>query len=140
MIRILLSAVAMFAAWAACDLAFHDWLLAPTYAASAGLFRTMDQMSAPLIYVVQLTLIGCFELLYVRLIDRKSVAAGLQFGAIFGLAIGAAVGFGTYIHMPVPLALAWGWFAAGWIKMIAAGAIVGAMIPGRDGRTRHAER
>ena len=30
--------------------------------------------------------------------------------------------------MPIPLTLAWGWFLGGWLKGLAAGAIVGAVI------------
>jgi hypothetical protein len=30
--------------------------------------------------------------------------------------------------MPIPQALAWGWLIAGWLKGIAAGAILGALI------------
>jgi hypothetical protein len=44
------------------------------------------------------------------------------------LLAGLSVGFGTYIHAPIPLALAWGWFIAGSIKGVAAGAILGAMV------------
>lgn len=36
-------------------------------------------------------------------------SAGLALGAFLGLALGIASGFGTFIHMPIPLALAWGW-------------------------------
>jgi hypothetical protein len=73
-------------------------------------------------------LIVCFALIYGLLVKEKSLASGIRFGALFGLAIGVSVGFGTYIHMPIPLTLAWGWFLGGWIKAIAAGAIVGALI------------
>ena len=47
---------------------------------------------------------------------------------LLGLALGTSVGFGTYIHAPIPLALAWGWFTAGSIKGVAAGAILGALV------------
>jgi hypothetical protein len=30
--------------------------------------------------------------------------------------------------MPIPLALAWGWFIAGWLKGLVAGGIIGAVI------------
>jgi len=46
-------------------------------------------------------------------------------------------GFGTYIHMPIPLTLAWGWFIGGWLKGIAAGAVVGRLVTDSRG---HKER
>jgi hypothetical protein len=30
--------------------------------------------------------------------------------------------------MPIPLALAWGWLIGGWLKGIAAGLIIGALV------------
>jgi hypothetical protein len=42
----------------------------------------------------------------------KSLAAGLCFGVLLGVALGASAGFGTYIHSPIPLMLAWGWLGA----------------------------
>jgi hypothetical protein len=52
----------------------------------------------------------------------------MALGAFVGLALGIASGFGTFIHMPIPLPLAWGWFLGGWLKGLVAGGIVGGMI------------
>lgn len=126
--RTLWAAVAVFIAWSILDFVWHGWLLGSTYEASAMLWRPTDQMNLPLIYFITLVLIACFVLIYQLLVGKKSLASGVRFGALFGLAIGLSVGFGTYIHMPIPLTLAWGWFLGGWIKAIAAGAIVGAVV------------
>ncbi len=67
-------------------------------------------------------------LLYGLLVKQKSLASGIRFGAIFGLATSIAAGFGAYIHIPIPLILPWGWILVGWIKAITAGAIVGTLI------------
>jgi len=48
--------------------------------------------------------------------------------SVLGTTIATEPSFGTYIHMPVPLALAWGWLVGGWLKAFAAGAIVGNLI------------
>ncbi len=85
-------------------------------------------MNAVLIYIVIFILIGTFVGTYWLLVRPKSLAAGIGLGAFIGLALGISVGFGTYIHMPIPKALAWGWLIGGWLKGIAAGAIVGALI------------
>jgi hypothetical protein len=73
-------------------------------------------------------LIGVFVGVYQFLVRPKSLRAGLSLGAFIGLALGVSAGFGTFIHMPIPLALAWGWFLGGCLKGLAAGAIVGAVI------------
>jgi hypothetical protein len=120
--------LAIFVSWLALDFLFHRLLLRSTYDATANLWRPMDQLNLPLVYFVMLVLILSFVLIYGFLIDNKSLASGIKFGALFGLAISISAGFGTYIHMPIPLILAWSWFLGGWIKAIAAGAIVGALI------------
>src|SRR5215510_1236238 len=126
--RIIWSVLAIFIAWSALDFILHRLLLQSTYEASSNLSRPMDQLNIPLIYFVMSVLILCFVLIYWHLVERKSLASGIRFGTLFGLAISVSAGFGTYIHMPIPLTLAWSWFLGGWLKMIAAGAIVGALI------------
>ena len=107
--RFLIATVAIFVAWMAVDLALHRFVL------------------GPLFYGVIFGLIASYFFLFELLVSPKTVKTGLQFGAILGFVIGLSVGFGTYIHMPVPLALAWGWFLGGWIKAVLAGAILGAL-------------
>src|SRR5262245_1037138 len=126
--RPLLAALAILVAWTLLDSLLHRLLLAPIYDASPNLWRPLDQMNVALIYAVIFALIGVFVGIYKLLVRPKSLGAGLCLGAFIGFALGVSVGFGTYIHMPIPLALAWGWFIAGWLKGLAAGAIVGAVI------------
>src|SRR5262249_33470018 len=122
------SVLAIFVAWLVFDFALHKLLLRPVYDATSNLWRPMDQMNLQLVYFVMLVLSLSFVSIYAFLIEHKSLASGVTFGALFGLAISISAGFGTYIHMPIPLMLAWSWFLGGWIKAIAAGAIVGALI------------
>ena len=126
--------VAIFAAWAVLDYFLHGPLLGSAYEASAGLWRPMEQMSTPLIVFVKVVLIVCFVLIYERLVANKSLASGILFGVLYGLTTGIAAGFGTYIHMPLPLTLAWGWFLGGCVKGTAAGAIVGAMLRSEESK------
>jgi len=126
--RTILAILAIFIAWSILDFFLHRLLLRGAYEATAHLWRPMNEMNFPLIYFVVAVLIVSFALIYGLLVEEKSLASGIRFGALFGLAIGVSVGFGTYIHMPIPLTLAWGWFLGGWVKAIAAGAIVGALI------------
>jgi len=95
---------------------------------NATLWRPFDQMNVALIYLVTFALIAIFVATYGLLVRPKSLRAGVAFGAFIGLSLGIAAGFGTYIHMSIPLTLAWGWFIGGRLKGVAAGAVVGKLV------------
>lgn len=120
--------LAILVAWLIIDFLLHRLLLRSTYEAAANLARPIEQLNIPLVYFVMLVLILSFVLIYGLLIEPKSLALGIKFGVLFGLAISISSGFGTYIHMPISLGLAWSWFLGGWIKAIVAGVIVGLLI------------
>lgn len=126
--RTIWAVVAVFITWSILDFILHGVLLRSTYEATANLWRPMDQMNMPLMYLVTLVFTTCFVLIYGHLVGRKSLASGIRFGALFGLAIGITMGFGSYSYMPIPLTLAWSWFIGSWVKAIAGGAIAGAII------------
>ncbi|HEU4325978.1 MAG TPA: hypothetical protein VFS21_22760 [Roseiflexaceae bacterium] len=123
-----LSGLAILVAWTIVDVLMHRLLLRPVYEQSSSLWRPFDQMNVALIYVATFSLIGAFVVTYGLLINPKSLGAGVGFGALLGLALGVASGLGTYIHMPIPRALAWSWFFGGWLKGVVAGAILGLLI------------
>ena len=118
----------IFLVWGAIDYLLHQLLLKPTYKASAHLWRAQSEMNLLLIYLVVVILIVSFVSIYSLLIANKSLSTGIMYGGLSGLATGVGVGFGTYIHMPVPLTLACGWCLGGWLKGVVAGAIVGAIV------------
>lgn len=128
--RTIWSVVTVFIVWSILDFILHGVLLKPTYEATANLWRPMDQMNMPLMYFVTLVFTVCFVLIYGLMVGRKSLASGLRFGALFGLATGISMGFGSYSYMPIPLTLAWAWFFGAWLEAIMAGAIVGTIIKG----------
>ena len=126
--RTIWAVVAVFMAWSILDFILHGLLLRSTYEATASLWRPMDQMNMPLMYFVTLVFTVCFVLIYGLLVGQKSLASGIRFGALFGMATGISMGFGSYSYMPIPLTLAWSWFFGSWIEAITAGAIVGAIM------------
>jgi len=126
--RTIWAVVTVCIAWSILDFILHGLILRSTYQATANLWRPMDQLNMPLMYFVTLIFAACFVLIYGFLVGRKSLATGIRFGALFGLATGISMGFGSYIYMPIPLTLAWSWFFGSWIEAIAAGAIVGAIM------------
>ena len=126
--RTIWAVVAVFIAWSILDFILHGLLLRSTYEATANLWRPMDQMNMPLMYFVTFVFTACFVLIYRLLVGQKTLASGIRFGALFGLATGISMGFGSYSYMPIPLTLAWSWLIGSWVEGIAAGAIVGTII------------
>ncbi len=126
--RTVLAVVAVFIAWSVLDFILHGVLLKSTYMATASLWRPMEEMNMPLMNFVTLVVAACFVLIYGLLVGQKSLMAGIGFGVLFGLASGISMGFGSYSYMPIPLTLAWSWFAGSLLQAITAGAIVGAII------------
>ena len=126
--RTIWAVVAVFISWSILDFILHGLLLRSIYEATANLWRPMDQMNMPLMYLVTLVFSTCFVLIYGHMVRQKSLASGIRFGVLFGLATGISMGFGSYSMMPIPLTLAWSWFVGSWIEAIVAGAIAGAII------------
>ena len=126
--RPLLAGLAILIAWMLIDVLMHRLFLASLYEASKELWRPFDQMNVALIYTVTIVLISVFVGIYGLLVRPKSLGMGLALGAFVGLALGVSAGLGTFIHMPIPPAVAWGWFVGGWLKGLVAGAIAGAVI------------
>jgi hypothetical protein len=123
-----LSALAILFTWTLFDILMHRLLLRPLYEQHTGLWRPFAEMNVVLIYTATFTLIAVFVLTYWLLISPKSFSSGVGFGTLFGVALGTASGLGTYIHMPIPRALAWGWLIGGCLRGVLAGAILGALI------------
>ena len=126
--RILLSSFLILIVWILIDLLLHNHLLAALYEQNPSLWRPLQQMSIPLVFLARFALRGTFVATYAWLIRPRTLGTGLAFGALTGLTLGVGVGLGTYIHSPIPLALAWGWFWAAMAKSLAGGAIVGLLI------------
>ena len=126
--RTLLAIVAVFIAWSVLDIVIHGILLQSTYEATASLWRPMDDMNMPLMYLVILAYTACFVAIYDLMICGKSFTTGIKYGVLFGLAAGISMGFGSYSYMPIPLALAWSWFFGMLVEAIVAGALVGIIL------------
>jgi hypothetical protein len=126
--RFLLAVVAIFVAWSVMDFVIHGLILKSTYQATAQLWRPMDQMKMGLMYAVSIVGAVAFAGLYAAAVQQKSLAAGLKYGFLFGIATGFPMGFGTYCVMPVPLYLAIVWFLGALVEYTVGGALVGAII------------
>jgi len=126
--RLAPAVILILIAWTLIDFLAHRLFLASIYESTPHLWRPFDQMNIALIYTVTFGLIGIYVAAYQVLVRPKSLRAALLFGSFLGVALGASVGFGTYIHAEIPVTLAWGWFISGAVKGIAAGTILGALV------------
>ena len=122
------SVIAVFILWSVLDFLIHSVLLQSTYQETAHLWRPMDEMKMPLMSFVTLIFSICFVSIYSYLIDSKSLQSGIKYGVIFGVATGTSMGFGSYCYMPIPLSLAFSWFAASLVELSLAGLVVGLVI------------
>ncbi len=130
--RLILAGGAIFLAWSVLDFFIHGLMLGSTYEATASLWRPMDEMKMGLMYVVGAVSAAAFVVLYAAVVNPKSMAAGLKYGLLFGIATGVPMGFGTYCVMPVPIHLALVWFGGSLVETVVGGAIAGAIIKPSD--------
>ena len=130
--RTLIAVVSIFIAWSIIDFLTHGILLQNAYAATSELWRPMEEMKMVLMYGVSLAAVICFVLVYVCLVNVKSLAAGVKLGLLFGLASGLSMGFGSYSYMPIPLSMAETWFGAALVQGLVAGALVGSIVKPQD--------
>ncbi len=126
--RVLLASFLIFVAWILSDMLLHNLFLAPLYQQDQHLWRPLNQMNVALVFAIRLALLVTFVATYAWLVRPHTLVTGIAFGALTGLALGVAVGFGTYVHSPIPLAMAWAWFFAAIAKSLAAGVIVGLLM------------
>ncbi|MGB5304634.1 MAG: hypothetical protein WBO57_00160 [Gammaproteobacteria bacterium] len=130
--KTIIAIVAIFIAWSVLDMLIHGILLEEAYKATADLWRPMEDMNMPLMYLVTLAYTACFVIIYSVFVGNKSAATGIKFGALFGLAAGISMGFGSYSYMPIPLSLAVSWFAGTLVEAIVAGVLVGVIVKPAD--------
>jgi hypothetical protein len=95
MTRLLLAGMAVLGTWTLLDTVAHRLLLQPLYVSSPSLWRPLSEMNPVLIGAVTVLLMTVFLAAYTVLVRPKSLAAGLCFGGLLGVALGASAGFGT---------------------------------------------
>lgn len=126
--KCMLAVVVVFIAWQIIDFIVHALILAPQYAATASFWRPEGEIKMRLMAVVTLISSICFCLVYDRFFRNKNVTTGMLYGLIWGIGVGVSMGHGTYSVMPIPYALALGWFLGTVAAAVVAGAIVGVIV------------
>ncbi len=127
-LRSLLAMVTIFVAWSVMDFVIHQLILGDDYAATAGMWRPMEDMKMELIYAVVAFSAFVFVYIYSRFFTEKSINAGVMFGILFGLCTGFSMGYGTYAVQPLPHDVALTWFIGTTVEGAVAGLLVGAIV------------
>lgn len=122
--RTILAVVAVFLAWSLLDVVIHQLILMGEYGATANLWRPPDEIMIGLIHLVTLISAGVFVSIYKLLICRKELGRAVQYGLLFGVAIGIGMGYGSFAVMPFTHTIALVWF----LGTVAQGGVGGALM------------
>jgi hypothetical protein len=125
--KVLIGAIAVFVWIAIWEMIVNMALLTEEYAATAHLWRPMEEMKMGLFYFVYLCISFLLAVIFSRGYEGKGMAEGLRFGVIIGLLMAIPMAYGTYGAMPIPYSLALKWFLFGVIEYAVAGAILAAV-------------
>lgn len=128
MTRVILAVVAVFLAWSAMDFAIHGVILASSYAATPLLWRPMNEMKTSVLHLSVLIAALSFVLVYSLFFTRKDMSTGLGYGLLFGLGVGASMGYGSYAVMPISYQMALTWFLGSVVEAAVGGVILGAIV------------
>lgn len=126
--KYILPIIAVFAAYSLMDMLLHGVILMNIYSDYPTLWRPMEEMKMWIQYMVVLFSSFSFVLIYTKLINPKSFKNAIIYGLLWGFSAGTSMGYGTYSVMPIPYALAAGWFWGVLVEAAVSGMIVGLMI------------
>ena len=126
--KTILAIIAVFVSWQILDFLIHNIILSSTYAATASLWRPMEEMMMGLMMFVSLVSAICFVLVYDWFFKEKNIMTGLKYGVIFGIGVGISMGYGTYSFQPIMYTTALGWFLGTVVSASIAGLITGLII------------
>ena len=126
--RTILAVVAVFLAWSLLDIVIHQLILMGEYGATAHLWRPPDEIMIELIYLVTLISAVVFVSIYKFLICRKELGRAVQYGLLFGVAIGIGMGYGSFAVMPFTHTIALVWFLGTVVQGGVAGALLGLIV------------
>jgi len=130
--KALIAVVAVFVAWTVLDYVIHQLILASTYAATANLWRPMEEMRMGLLSVVTLISSFVFVFIYFCFFAERGIGVGVKYGLLFGFGSGVSMAYGCFAVMPIPYHMALTWFLGTMVETTVAGAIVGAIVCGKS--------
>lgn len=126
--RALIAVVVIFIAFVAMDFVLHGVILERYYAQSSELWRPQDQMIGWLLWVAVLVGAAAFVYVYDRFFAVKGMKTAVVYGLVFGIGSGIGMGYGSYAVMPIPYAIALGWFLGTVVEALVAGVLLGTIV------------
>ncbi len=126
--KFLLAFVACFVAMGLMDWVIHGFILSDLYEQTKELWRPENEMKVGVMYLTSLIFNFVFVYLYWKFVSEKSPMRGVMYGLLLGIATGVGMGYGTYGFMPIPYALAFGWFIATVVEFTIIGLITGLIV------------
>lgn len=127
-VRSLVAMISIYATWSVMDYVIHQIILSSAYAATADMWRPMEEMKLGLMHAVVAFTTFVFVYVFSRFFADKGVHAGLVYGTLFGLSAGFSMGYGTYSVQPLPHDIALTWFVGTAAEGAVAGLLVGAIV------------
>ena len=124
------AAIIVFVAVSIMNFLLHGLILSGLYNQSASIWRPQAEMMKMMwiTYVASFISSIAFTYIYYKGIANKSLYRGLWYGLSYGIAVGIGMGYSTYVMLPMPYGLAFGWFLGAIITYGIAGLIAGIII------------
>lgn len=126
--KTLIATVVVFFAWEILDYVIHVIILASSYAETANLWRSAEEMKLGLMYIVVLVSAFVFVSIYDRFVTNRNLQNAIKFGTWFGVGAGISMGYGSYAVMPLTYNIALIWFLGTVVEAVIAGVIVGYLV------------
>ena len=104
------------------DFIIHGQLLAGMYENTSHLWRPEEEMVMPWMFAVQILIVLITASIYGPGHEGKGIGEGVRFGVMLG-ALFAVMMASSYAWMPIPIQLAIGWGAAGFVQGLGLGVI-----------------
>jgi len=134
--RWLRASLAVFVVILVLEFVIHGVLLQGMYQKTAAVWRPQADMHrlAWLMWLGYLIFAPFFTLIYTYGYERKKQGweQGMRYGFYVGAMWASMQSLGSYVVMPIPGMLAFYWFLAGMVEMLAAGIAVGAIYQGNS--------
>lgn len=126
--KLIISSLSVFILWSIMDFAVHGMYLKEAYEQTANLWRPLEEQKIGLNTLVVYIAAAIFSLIYILLVDNKSMNRALLYGGLVGISAGITMGYGFYAFSPIPYFMAATWFIANLVQSILAGALLGLIV------------
>jgi hypothetical protein len=126
----------VFVAFFAMDWLVNGVLLKDEFAATAQLWRPVEDMKMGVFCVVDLFVAFFFTLIFSKGYEGKGLPEGLRYGFFVGMLMAVPMAYGMYGAMPIPYSLALKWFLFGLTEYVILGAVVAAIFGKEPSVTR----